>query len=529
MEKTTSYIIGGSVFLIDESAYKMLSDYLNRIESHIKQSAGKDEILKDIESRIAEILQGKVNAGKQTITTADAEEVMKVMGMPEDFAVGESSSAGNIPPDSGSYLRYKRFFRDPDHKVIFGVCSGISHHFGIDPIWLRLAFGLSLFIGGFGIFLYLLLAIIIPKAKTAADRMDMQGEKMDTHNMSEKLEDEIAGIKDKLYNLKSDAEKLKNKGTAWYTDTSGKNIFRNPPANSANVIVNVAKGIVKFFAFLIAVVMTCIFLMLFFSTWSGVNIIHIHEPGGRWLRYSIQNIFTLFTITGSLKANILAGLFLFFGVPVIALIVHSVKIRFFATTSFSWFNWIAAFVWIAGILLLFSGVSLLFAHFSVSGTTTKTLDFSSGKRHSIYVKVKENESEIVLSNDSLNLYISDEEIISRNPKLHIIASVDSSYHLNMERAGLGITKREAETSADGIEYQYILQDSVLNLPSRFYLAPSTPWRKQKLDVTLEVPIKDTVYLQPSIEKILGLSIQGGNYEKWLMTKEGLQRKQESPM
>jgi phage shock protein PspC (stress-responsive transcriptional regulator) len=163
--------LSGIIFHIEEDAYEMLNKYLSTIKGYFKDSEGRDEIMSDIEARIAEMLQEKVNNTKQAVLKMDVENVIALMGKPEEFA-GENAetpkneSSQDEERTSGG-KKSRRVFRDPDDKILGGVCSGIASYFGFDPIWLRGAFAVSFFVFGSGLILYIILCIIIPKAKTA--------------------------------------------------------------------------------------------------------------------------------------------------------------------------------------------------------------------------------------------------------------------------------------------------------------------------------------------------------------------------
>ena len=118
--------------------------------------------MSDIEARIAEMLQNKTSAIKQVVLMSDVDFVMDSMGKPEVFAEeahdnnSESKSFDNESNESGEPVK-KRLYRDGDSKVIGGVCTGIGHYFGIDPVWLRIALLLMFFFAGTGFLLYLIL------------------------------------------------------------------------------------------------------------------------------------------------------------------------------------------------------------------------------------------------------------------------------------------------------------------------------------------------------------------------------------
>ena len=145
MNKTVTTNIGGFIFHIDDIAYEKLSQYLNTIKGYFKQSEGRDEIIGDIEARIAEMFREKTGNTKQVVTMKDVDEVIAVMGQPEAFA-GEgdaqssfSESATSASEPSSARKGRRRIFRDPDEKILGGVCSGISAYFDIISWLLNLA------------------------------------------------------------------------------------------------------------------------------------------------------------------------------------------------------------------------------------------------------------------------------------------------------------------------------------------------------------------------------------------------------
>src|SRR3989304_2523326 len=163
MKKTITMNLSGIIFHIEEDAYETLSKYLNTIKGYFKDSDGGDEIMADIESRIAEMLSEKLNTGKQAILIADVEEVIAIMGKPEDYA-GENSNSETkeetkTEEQAGERKRRRRVFRDPDEKILGGVCSGIANYFDFDPLWLRLGWVVLTLLGGAGILIYIIIWI----------------------------------------------------------------------------------------------------------------------------------------------------------------------------------------------------------------------------------------------------------------------------------------------------------------------------------------------------------------------------------
>lgn len=202
MNKVHNINLGGQAFTIDDDAYDHLQTYLNSLAKHLgSKSIETDEIISDIEYRIGELFHQNLGA-RTIITIKDVNDAISIMGTVEDFKSSESDS---IPLDndeeeipftksSGStrFKPGKQLFRDPDNKVIGGVCSGLANYLGIsDPLWVRLAWAIAFFMGGLGFMVYIVAMLIIPEAKTSLDKRSMKGEPIDISDIVNSVEDEI--------------------------------------------------------------------------------------------------------------------------------------------------------------------------------------------------------------------------------------------------------------------------------------------------------------------------------------------------
>jgi len=199
MNKIFNINLGGYPFTIDDDAYHTLDKYLSTIKRHFAKSEGCDDIIADIEIRIAELFNEHLK-GQPIVGLREVEKVVTVMGTPEEFgATVEEDLTDHRQHDhtektSKKYTTGKRLFRDPDEKVIGGVCSGLSAYFGInEPVWMRILFVFTFFTG-VGIMLYLVLWIAIPEAKSSGDKLSMKGEKIDVTNIARKVEEEINNL-----------------------------------------------------------------------------------------------------------------------------------------------------------------------------------------------------------------------------------------------------------------------------------------------------------------------------------------------
>ncbi|ELR68936.1 hypothetical protein C900_05629 [Fulvivirga imtechensis AK7] len=171
MKKNISINISGIIFHIEEDAFEKLRDYLDGINRYFSNFDGSQEIIADIESRIAEIFLAKLNEGKQVITAEDVDSLITTMGSIKDFQAVEEEEANHEKSDSYSESESswsesgRKLYRDEKRKLIGGVCAGIAHYFNLDPLWIRLI-TIILFLGSYGVLLiaYAVLWIVLPSS-----------------------------------------------------------------------------------------------------------------------------------------------------------------------------------------------------------------------------------------------------------------------------------------------------------------------------------------------------------------------------
>lgn len=192
MNRILSINISGVVFQMEEDAYEILKNYLERLKFHFRNSDGSHEIVGDIESRIAEMLSSET-AKLPFVSRSHVEKVIASMGNPSDF--GDKSQSELTPLQRPAY---KRLFRDPESRILGGVCGGLGAYFNVDPLWVRILFLIAFFGFGSGLIIYLILWIIVPEAKTAADRLEMRGEKVTIESIEKSIRDEFDRVKKKF-------------------------------------------------------------------------------------------------------------------------------------------------------------------------------------------------------------------------------------------------------------------------------------------------------------------------------------------
>ena len=191
MKITVNINLGGYAFNVDEDAYERLRQYMKTLEKEFSGESSAAEIMTDIEGRIAELFKMRLNSYKQVITMKDVEEVMAILGTPE--AISGSGTTEERPPRS-----QRRIYRDPDRRIIGGVCAGLGAYFNWDPIIWRVLFGALVIAGGFGIALYLILWIVLPEAKTTAQKLEMRGDPVTIENIKDSVKEEFETVKKKM-------------------------------------------------------------------------------------------------------------------------------------------------------------------------------------------------------------------------------------------------------------------------------------------------------------------------------------------
>ena len=210
MNKVISINIGGSIFQVEENAYDKLNTYLNELKKYFSNKAEGNEIITDIENRIAELLRARITPLKAAIDLEDVNEVTSSMGAPKDFAteeeeINEKASEEQRTAYTTMNASQNRVFRDPDGRIVGGVCSGLGHYFKIDPIWIRLFFVLVsltffsvIFFGASPVLVYIILWIIIPEARTTAEKLQMRKEKINIDNIQKSVQTEFNKVKDTM-------------------------------------------------------------------------------------------------------------------------------------------------------------------------------------------------------------------------------------------------------------------------------------------------------------------------------------------
>ncbi len=196
MKKTLDIQLGGLLFHLDEDAYVRLDAYLASLRRHLAATEGREEVLADIEARLAELFRERLGSSREVVALSDVEEAMQRLGAPSEFgeAVPEAAPQGNDGPVQ------RRLYRDGEEQLIGGVCSGLAHFFAVDPVIVRVLFVVLGVFSGVGLVAYFVLWAATPRAVTAAERLAMKGRPATFDNIRQAVEEEVSGLEGRLRN-----------------------------------------------------------------------------------------------------------------------------------------------------------------------------------------------------------------------------------------------------------------------------------------------------------------------------------------
>jgi len=521
MKKTLTINISGSIFHIDEDAFEKLQDYLRTINSHYGAGEEGREIISDIESRIAEIFQEKLSSKDQVVNVDMVEEVITIMGRPEEiFETDDETTeeSQNQSQTTTTSRKKRRLYRDPDKRVFGGVSSGLSAYFGIDVVVFRLLFVLFFFLGyGFAFLLYIILWIVVPKATTTSQKLEMKGKKVNISNIEE-------SIKDEYNEVKEDFDKMREKNGPQVKDGFDRSVdFLGSALRLVLKVIIILLGIGFIFAgfvSLISFIGSMIFAHSFFGPFAD-----FHFPGAMFPKLFLDGTsITLFTI----------GIIVVIAIPLMLLIFAGIKLLFNFKTNNKIIGFTALAVWLTGIILL---ISLSFSQ--IKGYMHSSTRYSENQpiekiaNDTLYLQSTNNigdhwyEGHIDL--DNVKVYMNDnEEIIVGEPTLDIERSYSDNFEIKLKKKARGRTLDRAVENAEGINYKWVQNDSIIVFNQFFTLENDSKWRNQRLHITVKVPEGKVIYLDDSMSKIIHDIDNVSNTwdfdmlgEKWIMKKEGL--------
>jgi phage shock protein PspC (stress-responsive transcriptional regulator) len=486
MKKTLTVNISGFVFNIEEDAYRLLDDYLKAIAAKIFPPEESAEVVRDIESRIAELFKSKIHAQKEVITVDDVLEIQHQMGTPDDFAMNEDEAPNFSSAAKEETYTEKRMFRDTENAKLGGVCSGLGAYLGIDPTIIRIVFVLMVILGGSGIFIYLILLFVVPEAKTTTDKLKMRGAPINVNN-----------IKDHLNVLKNDlTEKAKK--------SNFKEAFNETVNNLPPLINQSFRWLVKVIGFI--TITTGVFgLFALSSVFLGESgFLPLNTDG---LSFGLTEGITLLYGQGIIYAITLFSILTTLYIPLVLFILWGVKMLFSIKTSFKPVNLILSIFWFVGIGLLTLTSIGMGLDMRNSGEVVQNFTVATAQETLII----DIEDDVVFSNHvdakvagfKDLVVIKDETVYLGNPKLYIKPVLgDSTFSVQIIKEMRGATHREAVLKAEQIKYTHLIWNNHLTLSPYLAMPLSHKYRQQSVTVIVHVPTGKSVKFGKNIDRIV---------------------------
>lgn len=524
MKKTVNINLAGTFFHIDEDAFAKLSRYLEAVKKSISDPVGGDEIIQDIEARIAELFSEKLEISTQVISTRELDAIIKIMGQPEDYIMDEDAAQTNSATGNqtkGETTSNKQLFRDSDNKFIAGVCSGLGHYLGLEVIWVRLFWiFLSFVTTGFGVIAYLLFWILVPGAETTRDKLKMTGEPINISNIEKKFNEGYQKVSQNIKNVDYDKyeEKIK-KGSATFFDSL------------SAILSTVFKIGIKLFGLLIVIagllgLISILVGMTVFGTFG------IYDTGVTGL-----DIYQLIDTTNTPIWIVTLIITLIAGIPLLLLFILGLKIMFPNIKSIGTPVKITfTILWIAAIsILVILGARQAIDRAFENNFSTQTplsinmqtplklsmynndkYSFEAYRRSGLEIKPDANGNKV--------LYSSDIRLIVRSTDEKVGKIV-----LNKIASGKDYKQAKARAQAIDFKYNFNKNTNELILDGYFLTDITNKYRDQQIEVILYLPVNTRLIAatntrsfhknEPIYRDIL---ILGDEEKTLLITPEGTQ-------
>jgi phage shock protein PspC (stress-responsive transcriptional regulator) len=473
MNKTVNINLGGMFFHIDEDAYLKLTRYFDAIKRSLSKSSGQEEIIKDIEMRVAELLTENQKTDKQVVGLKEVDQVIAVMGQPEDYIIEEdnhnSQSYGGAAP-----RRTKKLYRDTEKGMVSGVSAGLGHYFGIDAVWIRLIFILLVWGAGTGVLAYIILWIVVPAAVTTSEKLEMTGEPVNISNIEKKVREEFENVSDKFKNVDYDKYGNQIKTGAGKIGSS-----------FGDFIMTIFKIFAKFLGVILIMTGLATLMALFIGMFTLGSSSFIDFP---WQGFIEAGNFTDYPIWAF-------GLLMFFavGIPFFFLTVLGFKLlapNMKSIGNIAKYTLLA--LWLISVALAISiGVKQASA-FAADGRVIRKENIMLLPTDTLHIKFKHNDYYAKNIDDRDGFKIAqdpagNEVLYSNDVSLRIEKTDEKLPYIQIEKEAKGESLSEARQRAEQIKYSYKIEGNQLILDNYLITNLKNKFRDQEIEITLYLP------------------------------------------
>lgn len=531
MRKTLNINLGGMAFIIDENAFELLYNYLETLKRKFKNEAERDEIINDIEARLAELLTQKMGNRKEVLSIEEVSYVIGLMGKPEDIAGDEpntetetasnanteanantTSTQQNTQQQAAQPRIQKRLFRDPDDAKVSGVISGLCHYFGInDPVWLRIAAVILIpLTSGSIILVYLLMAIVVPKALTSAEKLQMKGEPINISTIEKEVKDAAGRIGSSVKNT-FESDDFFNKAGSY-------------GSSAARSIVRGVFAIIGLFATaaLIGVFGSFLGFAVFGTSWfNNLSNFIVDGPSSIWW-FSF-------------------GFLFFFGTPLVALIYVCIRGAIGSTIRVRWLKWVLLALWISSWAMLAISVSKVSMAFKDSATIKDVYVLEQPTDSTLFVQIADSTAtgweyvededgdrtdwEALIGNNDISELKS---LRIDEPELQLMPSDNDSFYIQRIVTSRGANRQDAIKNAKTVTYAFAQTGSTINLSQYFELPKGNgKFRAQSMKIRLAIPKGKLVKFGNNIDEWAAIVKNDNSYDRtlfanttWTTTENG---------
>ena len=487
MNKTININLAGLFFHIDENAYAKLQRYLEAIKRSFTDAQGRDEIIQDIEARIAELFTERIKTERQVIGLTDVDEIINIMGQPEDYRLDEELFEDE-PAKKQRYTQEsgKKLYRDTEKSYIGGVCAGLGHYFQIDAIWLRIALILlTIFSWGGFILIYIAFWIFVPEAKTTSEILEMRGKPVNIDNIQRKVKEGFDTVAESVKNV--DYVKYGNKareGAGSIADALGR------------IIRFILKVIVKFVGILLILIGGSTLIALFVALFSAGSLDFF---GG-----SVADYVDMANTSGAPLWLLVILAFIAVGIPFFMLFYLGLRIlvntlkRLSLTAKLSLLGvWLVTVITIA-VLGVRQGIATAVEGESV---TTEVLQIQPNDTLTVRMKTQNKYGADKYHNRSWKIRVDadgNKVIYNRDVDLSIQKSDSPEAKLIIKKLAQGSSYDEAQARAENIIYNFETVGNTVLLDNFFITELKNKYRDQQIDLILAIPEGMTVFTDENI-------------------------------
>ncbi|ARN77660.1 hypothetical protein BST97_06430 [Nonlabens spongiae] len=475
MNKTININLAGLFFHIDEDAYNRLQKYLASVKKSFSGTQGADEIMRDIESRVAELFLEKRKNEQQVISIQHVEEVIEIMGQPEDYEVDEDifEEQPRARRNRGQF-QGKQLFRDTANGYVGGVCAGLGHYINLDAIWVRLIW-VFLFISSVGwlIPIYILLWILVPDAVTKIERLKMMGKEVNISNLGNTSEGNFDQVADEQTSASHHIVGQKGKrGSVRFFGLLGrffKNIFK---------ILFKIIGLLVFLASTIGLIsiIVSLFTVAFIDV-DGQNLIHFFDIVIPW-----ENVTWLLFL-----AIILATC-----IPLLVLAILGLKMLVRNMKSIGTpAKIILVILWVASIIFLSITIGRVAANqaFEAKIPDVERFEVDENLFELNLQSLEELDNAVYVNSHNFDMveYNGTIALRNRNLRVALASTKDSVARVVLTHSARGGSYEKAKENASQLVYEYNVEQNRFTAPEYVIIPKGYGFFQQETQVVIYLP------------------------------------------